>query len=65
MIFRELEQKVVKDINESGLSIDAIYYIMKNLMNEIENRYLEFCKKEDEEKIKLLKNKEEENEEKE
>ena len=52
MIFRDLEQKIVKDINESGLSIDAIYYIMKSLMNEIENRYLEFCKKEDEEKDK-------------
>ena len=51
MIFRELEQKIVKDINESGLSIDAVYFIMKSLMQEIEQKYFEYCKKEDIEKI--------------
>ena len=59
MIFRDFEQKIVKDINESGMPIDAIYFIMKNIMQEIEERYFEFCKTEDIEKIK--KEQEEEN----
>lgn len=47
MIFRELEQKIVQDLNESGMSIDAIYFIMKSIMAEIEQRYFEFCRQED------------------
>ena len=31
----ELKEKLYTDINESGLSIVSIYYIMKYLMNEI------------------------------
>lgn len=47
MIFRDLEQKIVKIINESGLPIDAIYFIMKSLMAEIEQKYNEYCRVED------------------
>ncbi len=47
MIFRDLEQKIVKVINESGLPIDAIYFIMKSLMTEIEQKYNEYCRMED------------------
>lgn len=59
MIFRDFEQKIVKDINESGMPIDAIYFIMKNIMHEVEERYSEFCRIEDIEKMK--KEQEEEN----
>ena len=51
MIFRDLEQKIVQDLNTSGMSIDAIYFIMKSIMAEIEQRYFEFCKKEDIERV--------------
>lgn len=47
MIFRDFEQKIVKDINESGMPIDAIYFIMKNIMREIEEKYFEYCRIED------------------
>ena len=47
MIFRDLEQKIVQDLNKSGMSIDAIYFIMKSIMAEIEQRYFEFCRQED------------------
>ena len=47
MIFRDFEQKIIKNINESGMSIDAIYFIMKNIMREIEEKYFEFCRQED------------------
>lgn len=47
MVFRDFEQKIIKNINESGMSIDAIYFIMKSIMAEIEQRYFEFCRQED------------------
>lgn len=47
MLFRDVEQKIVKIINESGLPIDAIYFIMKSLMAEIEQKYSEYCRMED------------------
>ena len=55
MIFREVEQKIIKIINESGMSIDAIYFIMKNIMAEIEQRYFEFCRQEDMERAEMAK----------
>ena len=55
MIFRDLEQKIVQDLNTSGMSIDAIYFIMKSIMAEIEQRYFEFCKKEDMERAEVAK----------
>ena len=55
MIFRDLEQKIVQDLNTSGMSIDAIYFIMKSIMAEIEQRYFEFCRKEDIERAEIAK----------
>jgi len=47
MIFRDLEQKIVQIINESGMPIDAVYYIMKSIIAEIEQKYFEYCRMED------------------
>lgn len=55
MIFRDLEQKIVQDLNNSGMSIDAIYFIMKSIMAEIEQRYFEFCRQEDIERAEMAK----------
>ncbi len=55
MIFRDLEQKIIQVINESGMSIDAIYFIMKSIMTEIEQRYFEFCRQEDMERAETVK----------
>lgn len=55
MIFRDLEQKIVQDLNTSGMSIDAIYFIMKSIMAEIEQRYFEFCRQEDIERAEMVK----------
>ena len=40
MLLRDLEQNIVKVINESGMSIDGVYFVMKSLMQEVENQYL-------------------------
>lgn len=55
MIFRNVEQKIVKDLNESGMPIDAIYFIMKSIMSEIEQKYFEFCRQEDIERAEIAK----------
>ena len=55
MIFRDLEQKIVQDLNTSGMSIDAIYFIMKSIMTEIEQRYFEFCRQENIERAEMAK----------
>lgn len=54
MVFREVEQKIIKDINESGISIDAVYFIMKNIMREIEEKYFEYCRQEDIERAEAI-----------
>ena len=54
MIFRNIEQKIIKDLNESGMSIDAIYFIMKSIMQEIEQRYFEYCRQEDIERAEAV-----------
>ena len=41
MIFRDLEQKIIQDLNESGMSIDAVYFIMKSIMNRCSIFYYE------------------------
>lgn len=52
MLLRDLEQNIVKVINESGMSIDGVYFVMKSLMQEIENKYFSLCKEEDMQKEK-------------
>ena len=64
MLLRDLEQKIVKIINESGLPIDAIYFIMKSLMQEIDQNYNKYCKEEDLEKAKQREEEEQEKAEK-
>lgn len=51
MLLRDLEQNIVKVINESGMSIDGIYFVMKSLMQEVENQYFSVCREEDIQKV--------------
>jgi hypothetical protein len=39
MIFTDLRKALVKLINESGLPIDAVYFILKDLMAEATEQY--------------------------
>ena len=50
MILRDLENKIINDINESGLSIDAVYFVMKSIMQEVAENYKMYSAKEDLEK---------------
>ena len=39
MILRDLRKSIEDIVNKSNLSIDCIYFVFKDLMNEIENVY--------------------------
>lgn len=53
MQLHELKEKIVKDINESNLPVDAVYFVLKEIINSVSLLYNE-----------ELQNKENENQEK-
>lgn len=62
MILRDLRKNIEDIVNQSNLSIDCIYFVFKDLMNEIENIYNQEIQREF---IEQQKKKEEENNNKE
>lgn len=69
MQLHELKEKIVKDINESNLPIDATYYVLKEIINTVTSLYndelLQHKNKQDEhsteeQKNEILEKKEEE-----
>ena len=41
-MMEELREKIIKDINESKLSIECVYYLVKDLFREIEGQYANY-----------------------
>lgn len=39
MVLRDLRKNIEDIVNQSNLSIDCIYFVFKDLMNEVENIY--------------------------
>lgn len=35
MELNNFKQQIIKDINTSGLTIDAVYFVLKDVMNEV------------------------------
>ena len=50
MILNDFKQQIVQLINNSGLSVEMVYYILKDLMNEVAVTYNQQLQKEKEEK---------------
>ena len=46
MVLRDLRKNIEDIVNQSNLSIDCIYFVFKDLMNEIENVYNQEIQKE-------------------
>lgn len=46
MVLRDLRKNIENVVNQSNLSIDCIYFVFKDLMNEIENIYSQEIQKE-------------------
>ena len=62
MVLRDLRKNIEDIVNQSNLSIDCIYFVFKDLMNEIENVYNQEIQREF---IEQQKRKDEENNNKE
>lgn len=66
MILRNLRKQIEDTINNSGLPIDAIYFVLKDILNEVIEIYNnEITKEEMEDITKANKDKEAETEDKE
>jgi uncharacterized protein YoxC len=46
----ELKKKLIQDINESQLPIDAVYYVMKDLETEINSLFEQTVQQEENQK---------------
>ena len=49
MIFRNFRKQIENIINQSGLPIDAIYFVLKDVLAEVSEIYQKEMSKEDEE----------------
>lgn len=52
MILNDFKQRISNIINNSGLSIEVIYYVFKDIFTEIENLYFLELQKEQKEASK-------------
>ena len=46
MLLKDLEEKIIQNINESNLPIDAVYFVMKSIMQEVNDKYFDLCQNE-------------------
>ena len=56
----ELKQKLVQAVNESGLPLDAIYYICKDFFRDVDDTYKNFLQQKQQLNMDNIKEKEEE-----
>lgn len=62
MILKDFRKQIEDIINQSGLSIDAVYFVLKDIFNEVTQIYENVAKEEELQQIAL---KEQEDKEKE
>ena len=59
MIFRNFRKQIENIINQSGLPIDAIYFVLKDILNEVTEIYNNEIAKEEIQKAEQENSKEE------
>ena len=59
MILRNFRKQIENIINQSGLPIDAIYFVVKDILNEVSEIYNNEVTKEEMQKIEQENSKEE------
>lgn len=60
MIFRNFRKQIENIINQSGLPIDAIYFVLKDVLAEVSEIYQKEMTKEDQEAAAAAQEKEDE-----
>lgn len=46
MILKDFRKQIEDIINQSGLSIDAVYFVLKDILNEVTQIYVDAAKEE-------------------
>lgn len=62
MVLNDLKQKIVKTLNESQISIDAIYYVMREVMQEVDIAYQRALQEEEQSKQNTIEEKQDKEE---
>lgn len=62
MIFRNFRKQIENIVNQSGLPIDAIYFVLKDVLAEVSEIYQKEMSKEDQEAAAAAQEKEEDEE---
>lgn len=60
MILKDFREEIVKTINNSGLSIDAVYFVMKEVLQNVIEAYNQQSQMEDAQRLEEQQAKEEE-----
>ena len=47
MILKDFRKQIEDIINQSGLSIDAVYFVLKDILNEVTQIYVDAAKEEE------------------
>ena len=64
MILKDFRKQIEDIINQSGLSIDAVYFVLKDILNEVTQIYENVAKEEEQQAaLKEQKEKEDTNDE--
>ena len=53
MILRDFRKQLEKVINESGLSIDVVYFVLKDILNEVTQIYENTIREEEQQQAAL------------
>ena len=60
MILKNFRKQIEDIINQSGLSIDAVYFVLKDILNEVTQIYENVAKEEEQQQAALKEQKEKE-----
>lgn len=53
MILKDFRKQIEDIINQSGLSIDAVYFVLKDILNEVTQIYENVAKEEEQQQAAL------------
>ena len=62
MILKDFRKQIEDIINQSGLSIDAVYFVLKDILNEVTQIYANVAQEEELQQIALKEQEEREKE---
>lgn len=60
MVLNNFRKEIIETINKSGLTIDCVYFVLKDIMNDVVTQYNQLIEEEEQKKIEEQKKEQEE-----